>query len=94
MIAMAHRRIGRRGLGWIGGRLWRQVHSGRSPLVPYRESETDLGVDCPGFVEVQQSIGGKRQSFWLLDSPRRFKPRQGFNHAGGVSPPSLASTSH
>ena len=35
------------------------------PACAYREFETDLGVDCPGFVEVQQLIG-KTAKLWLL----------------------------
>jgi hypothetical protein len=38
------------------------------PACAYREFETDLGVDCPGFVEVQQLIGenGKAFGCWFV----------------------------
>ena len=76
MIAMAHR-IGRRGEGglgrgsWVVGRWPPMMEAGPFRTLPacaYREFETDLSVDCPGFVEVQQLIGenGKAFGYWFV----------------------------
>ena len=57
MIAMAHK-AGCRAVGVVCR--WPPMEAGPFRTLPacaYREFETDLGVDCPGFVEVQQLIG-------------------------------------
>ena len=60
------------------------MEAGPFRTLPACGFETDLGVDCPGFVEVQQFDRGKAAKLLVtglswqpsIDSPRRFKPRQ------------------